>query len=149
MSLRQVTGAVVGAALLLSAAPAAGARSAPAASARSVLADEVTVDPVGHLTADGTITLSGTYRCLSSTGGPVYVSSAVSQGDPGIRHGIGGTAAVCDGAEHHWTNSETGQTAYTTGPAHVEATLVELSASGLPLPSFHAVRRQDVTLTPA
>ncbi|MBB6417446.1 hypothetical protein HDC93_003040 [Streptomyces sp. AK010] len=34
------------------------------------------------------------------------------------------------------------------GAAHVEATLMELCTfSGLPLPSFHAVQGQDVTLT--
>jgi Family of unknown function (DUF6299) len=135
-----VLGPVVGAALMLSAAPAAGAPAARSS-------DEVTVDPTGHLAPDGTITLTGTYRCVSSSGGPVFVSSSVSQADPRVSHGVGGTLAVCDGLEHRWTNSETRKGAYTTGRAHVEATLTELSGSGLPLPRFHAVRQQDVTLT--
>ena len=139
MFLRQVAGAVAGAALLLSAAPAAGALS------RS--SDEVTADPTGYLAPDGTITLSGTYRCVHGTGGPVLVSSSVSQADPGVRHGVAGTPAVCDGAEHRWTNSEARHGAYTPGPAHVEVALTELSGSGLPLPRFRAVRQQDVTLT--
>jgi hypothetical protein len=138
MILRQAVGPVVGAALLLSAAPTAAAPSRAS--------DEVTVDATGRLAPDGTITLSGTYRCTGS-GGTVFVSSAVSQGDPRIRHGVGGTLAVCDGGVHRWTNSETRQGAYTTGRAHVEATLTELSGTGLPLPRFRAVRQQDVTLT--
>ncbi|MER6124937.1 DUF6299 family protein [Streptomyces sp. NPDC001795] len=138
MSVRQVFGVVACAALLLSAAPAAGALSDAG--------DQVTVDPTGRITADGTITLSGTYRCLRS-GGLVFVSSAISQGDPSVHHGVGGTLAVCDGAEHRWTNQETHQGAYTPGRAHIEATLMELSGSGLPLPHFHAVRQQYVTLT--
>lgn len=145
MSLRQVIGAATGAALLLLLTPAAVAVSAGALSAPS---ETVTVDSTGHLGADGTVTLSGTYRCLSSTG-PVLVSSSVSQDDPRIRYGIGGTAAVCDGAEHRWTNSEK-RTPGTLKPggAHVEATLMELSpgVGGLPLPLFHATRQQDITL---
>ncbi|MFC3574756.1 DUF6299 family protein [Streptomyces yaanensis] len=138
MSVRQVFGALAGAALLLSAAPAAGALADSS--------EEVTVDPTGRLAADGTITLSGTYRCLGSSG-PVFVSSSVAQGDPRIHHGVGGTVAVCDGAVHRWTNSETRPGAYTRGRAHVAATLMELNGTGLPLPGFHAVRQQDVTLT--
>jgi hypothetical protein len=60
---------------------------------------------------------------------------------------VGGTLAVCDGAEHRWTNSEAGQRTYTAGPAHVEVTLMELTGPVLPLPHLHAVRQQDVTLT--
>ncbi|MFF4210255.1 DUF6299 family protein [Streptomyces sp. NPDC001796] len=139
MSLRQVAVPVVGAAVLLFSAPATGALS------RS--SDEVTVDPAGYLAPDGTLTLSGTYRCAGGTGGPVLVSSSISQGDRRVQHGVGGTPAVCDGAEHRWTNSETRRGAYAPGPAHIEATLMELSGSGLPLPRFRAVRQQDVTVT--
>ncbi|MGR6973344.1 DUF6299 family protein [Streptomyces cynarae] len=139
MFLRQVAGTVAGAAVLLSAAPSAGALSTSP--------DEVTVDPTGYLAADGTLTLSGTYRCTGGAGSPVFVSSSISQGDPRVQHGVGGTLAVCDGAEHRWTDSETRRGAYTPGPAQVEATLMELNGSGLPLPRFRAVRQQDVTVT--
>ncbi|MFI6809680.1 DUF6299 family protein [Streptomyces luteogriseus] len=57
---------------------------------------------------------------------PVFVSSSVSQGVSTTRHGVGGTRAVCDGAEHRWVN--TGQSvpgALMAGAAHVEATLME------------------------
>ncbi|MFE2298292.1 DUF6299 family protein [Streptomyces sp. NPDC059445] len=138
MSFRQAAGAAAGAALLLFLAPSAVALSASS--------DEVTVDPTGTVAADGTITLSGTYRCTGASG-PVFVSSSVSQDDPRVKQGIGGTTALCDGAEHTWTNSEKPvPSTLKAGPAHVQATLMELSTTGLPLPSFHAVRDQDITV---
>ncbi|WP_369249776.1 DUF6299 family protein [Streptomyces sp. R41] len=143
MSLRQViTAAATGAALLVTVAPTAAAVS-PSHEAH----EQVSVDPTGHVAADGTITLSGTYRCLNATG-PVFVSSSVSQGDSRVRQGVGGTSAVCDGAEHRWTNSEKRELGtLTAGNAHVEATLMELSTeSGLLLPKFHAIRERDITL---
>ncbi|MET8286083.1 MULTISPECIES: DUF6299 family protein [Streptomyces] len=143
MSLRQVIGAVTGAALLLL-VPSAVAASAAGLSDPY---ETVTVDDIGHLAADGTITLSGTYRCPTGTG-PVFVSSSVWQGDSRVRHGIGGTLAVCDGVAHRWTNSEKREPGtLRPGAAQVEATLMELSpgAGGLPLPKFHAVRQQDIT----
>jgi hypothetical protein len=143
MSLRQVIGAAAtGVALLVPVAP-----SAVAVSPSYDPYEQVTVDSTGHVAADGTITLSGTYRCSSATG-PVFVSSSVSQGDPRVRHGIGGTVAVCDGAAHRWTNSEKRELGtLTAGNAHVEAILMEMSTeSGLPLPKFHATREQDITL---
>jgi len=136
MSLRHLAGAVIGATLLLSAAPAAGAHSGGP--------DQVTIDRTGHL-AHGVITLSGTYRCRRS-GGPTFVSSSVSQGDPHVRHGVGGTLAVCDGARHRWTNSQWSNGMYWRGRAQVEATVMELSRGWLPLPHFHAIGRQTVTL---
>lgn len=143
MSLRQVIGAVAGAALLLLAAPSATAVSVSHANDSR---DEVTIDSSGRVAADGTITLSGTYRCASAAG-PVFVSSSVSQGNPLVIHGIGGTSAVCDGAEHQWTNSEArAPRTLTPGAAHVEATLLELSAKGLPLPMFHAIQEKDITV---
>ncbi|REE64028.1 hypothetical protein BX257_6698 [Streptomyces sp. 3212.3] len=137
MFVRQVVGVVFGAALLLSAAPAAGAQTGRH--------EELTIHRIGHLTADGTLTLSGTYRCHGG-GGPVFVSSSVSQGGSRVSHGVGGTIAVCDGAEHRWTNSERRPGAYHPGRAHVGAALLELRATGLPLPTFHAVRQREVRL---
>ncbi|MEU9136850.1 DUF6299 family protein [Streptomyces sp. NPDC048404] len=138
MMFRQAVGVAAGATLLLLLAPSAVALSAPS--------DDVTVDPTGTVAADGTVTLSGTYRCTGSSG-PVLVSSSVAQDDPQVNQGIGGTVALCDGAEHRWTNSEKrAPDTYKPGAAHVQATILELSASGLPLPSFHAIRDQDIKL---
>lgn len=138
MPVRPALASALGAAALLCAAVA------PAVAAPS---EQVTVDPTGTLAADGTLTLSGTYRCTPGTG-PVFVSSSVSQSNPRVNHGIGGSLAQCDGAEHQWQNSgKVSSETLKAGKAHVQATLMELRPSGLiPLPVFHAVDEQDVTL---
>jgi hypothetical protein len=138
--LRSALATAAGAALFLLAAPALPASAAPS--------DTVTIGPVGRIAEDGTVTLSGTYRCTGRTG-PVFVSSSVSQRSPLVRQGIGGTRAVCDGAEHSWENTgKPGSDVLEPGKANVEATLMELSPEGgLPLPRFHAAAQQDVTLT--
>ncbi|WP_328493380.1 DUF6299 family protein [Streptomyces sp. NBC_00414] len=167
MRLHQVMGTAAGAALLLVAAPSASALSRQAPSAAPVgpagpagLSETVTVDPTARLAADGTVTLSGTYRCTGGTG-PVFISSSLSQDRPSlsqdssslspggsnVRKGIGSTTAVCDGAEHRWVNTErTDPGRFEPGAAKVEATLMELRSTGLPLPMFHAAKEQDVTL---
>ncbi|MDW8804084.1 DUF6299 family protein [Streptomyces scabiei] len=135
----RVLGAAVGAAtLLFTAAASAGAVHDPV--------ETVTIDPTGHVAPDGTLTLSGTYRC-SAGSGPVFVSSSLQQGDSRVRKGVGGSSAVCDGAEHTWTHTDRAEPGrHVPGPARVEATVTELSGGGLPLPRFHAVRQQDITL---
>ena len=140
MPVRPALTAAAGAVLFLMAAAVPPASAAPS--------ETVTVDPVGRIAEDGTVTLSGTYRCTGNSG-PVFVSSSVSGRSPSVRHGIGGTRAVCDGVEHKWEN--TGKPTSETlvpGAAHVEATLMELSLQGgLPLPRFHAAEQRDITLT--
>ncbi|MFJ9665442.1 DUF6299 family protein [Streptomyces sp. NPDC101219] len=142
-SLRTALGAAAGAALLLLGSAAA----APAATASTAPYEVVTVDSVGRVAADGTVTLTGTYRCLAATG-PVFVSSSLHQSPSTVRYGIGGTHAVCDGLLHRWENTGTVPAdTFTAGAADVEATLMELRpVGGLPLPAFHAVQRQDITL---
>ena len=110
--------------------------------------ETVAVDATGRIAPDGTVTLSGTYRCTGGTG-PVFVSSSLSQGDAHVRHGIGGSIARCDGAEHLWVNTgKVSPADLRAGTAHVEATLLELRPVGIaPLPAFHAVGERDVTLT--
>ncbi|MGW7258968.1 DUF6299 family protein [Streptomyces sp. NPDC054834] len=149
MPVRPVLGAAAGAAVLLLTAAAApvllfAAAVAPAAADPY---ETVTVDPTGRVAADGTVSLSGTYRCTAGTG-PVFVSSSVGQSALSVTHGIGGTVARCDGAEHRWNNSgRIPGDAVRPGVAHVEATILELRPqNGLPLPYFHAVRQRDVTL---
>ncbi|MFJ8544397.1 DUF6299 family protein [Streptomyces sp. NPDC093586] len=139
MSLRPAAlAAAAGAALILLAAPTA--------TAKADAAETVTVDSTGRIAADGTITLSGTYRCSGGTG-PVYVSSSVSQGDRTVEYGIGGTLAVCDGHQHRWTNIGRPYRALRPGTAHVGATLMELRPVGIvSLPSFHALNEQDIKL---
>ncbi|GHF94520.1 hypothetical protein GCM10018777_00710 [Streptomyces albogriseolus] len=144
MPVRPLLGTASCAALLLLGAAAA----APSAAAvPSDPAEYVTVDPEGRIAADGTVTLTGTYRCDAGTG-PVYVSSSVNQSTPHVNYGIGGSVAVCDGAEHRWQNSgKAPRNALTAGPAKVEATLLELRGSGiLIIPVPHAAGHHDVTL---
>ncbi len=107
----------------------------------------MTVDPTGRIAPDGTVTLSGTYRCTGATG-PVFVSSSVGQRSLSVRHGIGGTRAVCDGLVHPWANvGSPSPRSLQAGAAYVEATLMELRPQGgLPLPRFHAAQRQEITL---
>ncbi|MFJ1968853.1 DUF6299 family protein [Streptomyces sp. NPDC087903] len=136
------TATAVAALLLLAAVPSTPAASAPV--------EALTVAPTGTIAPDGTVTLTGTYRCTAATG-PVFVSTAVDQSSPTVRHGIGGTRAECDGAEHTWTNTGmSSPDALKPGKAHVEATLMELRPEGgLPLPFFHATQQQAITLTKA
>lgn len=141
-----------GAALLLLAAPAVTAAPYKAVE----LEETVTVDPTGHISADGTVTLSGTYRCTDSTGA-AFVSSSVSTTKTSATHGtstliqgIGGTLAVCDGATHRWENTSRPSPAIGPGKVSVEATVAELRFEGiLPLPRIHADERHEVTLTKA
>ncbi|MFC7923646.1 DUF6299 family protein [Streptomyces cinereoruber] len=107
--------------------------------------DGLFVDAYGTVADDSTVTLSGTYRCLDDSAGPVFVSSTLVQGDRST--GIGGTRAVCDGHLHTWTNSSVAKDpAYVPGAARVEATLMQLSGTGLPLPRFLATEKADVEL---
>ncbi|MET9773524.1 DUF6299 family protein [Streptomyces sp. NPDC006367] len=143
--------AAAGAVLLLLTAPAATATTAPATTTAGLVTDAVTVDATGRIAADGTVTLSGTYRCTAATG-PVFVSSSVSQGGEPHQDSIGGSRAVCDGLERRWTHTgrpttSTSADALRAGTARVEATVLELRPVGIvPLPHFHARHTQDVTL---
>ena len=144
MPVRPVLGVAAGSALLLLGFAAAAPSSASATP--SAPSESVTVDKEGRM-ADGSVTLSGTYRCLGGDG-PVFVSSSVSRPSSDVHYSVGGTRAVCDGKEHRWENTGTVPgDALETGRAHVEATLMELRPSGiLLLPLVHAVEHRDITL---
>ncbi|MBY8338920.1 DUF6299 family protein [Streptomyces spinosirectus] len=154
MTKRPALALAAGAAIVLLAAPAAPASAAPHRAAD--VKETVTVDPTGRIADDGTVTLTGTYRCVDSTG-PAFVSSnirttstnsATSPSSVTVVQGVGGTMAVCDGATHRWENSSTPSPEVKPGKVSVEATVTELEFHGiLPLPRFHAVQRHDVTLT--
>ncbi|MCX4979959.1 DUF6299 family protein [Streptomyces sp. NBC_00572] len=110
-------------------------------------ADGLSVFGYGTVADDSTVTLSGTYRCLDDSAGPVFVSSTLVQGDRSA--GIGGTRAVCDGHLHEWVNtSVVKDPAYRQGTARVQATLMQLTSggTGLPTPDFLAVEESDVEL---
>ncbi|MFD7325128.1 DUF6299 family protein [Streptomyces sp. NPDC059875] len=122
--------------------------TAGASAAHAGPGDALSVDGHGTVAADGTVTVSGTYRCTDDSAGPVFVSSTLVQEEHSA--GIGGTRAVCDGLERTWTNSGVvKEPAYRAGAAQVKATLMQLTATGpmgLPLPGLLAVEESDVTL---
>ncbi|MEV6396686.1 DUF6299 family protein [Streptomyces sp. NPDC051907] len=135
-----VSAACLAAALTVMTPGSAGARFSP---------DSVTIDKAGRIAPDGTLTLTGTYRCSGAKSGPVVIGAKVVQGEAQV--GTGGTTAVCDGEEHAWTNTG-GFGRYLTltpGAATGEATLIVLErTSGLPpvLPYVLVADRQDLTL---
>ncbi|MEU9102692.1 DUF6299 family protein [Streptomyces sp. NPDC048361] len=132
-------GAVAAAGALL------GVASAPAGAA---LTDTVSAGPTGTVAKDGTVTLSGTYRCSPpSRPGPVFVSSGVLTGS--VLHGIGGTVATCDGDEHTWVNRDkvSSPERVPAGETVVQTTLMRLdTGTGLPLPVILATERHTVDL---
>lgn len=115
------------------------------AGARSGGADAVSVGATGTLGSDGSVTLSGTYRC-GPAAGQVFVSSNLRIGD--VRQSTGSTKADCDGREHSWTTIDKPRYLKAApGPAEAQATLLTLgSGGGLPLPTLLAADRQNITL---
>lgn len=144
MSVRPVLGVAAGSALLL--LGFAAAAPSPASATPSAPSESVTVDKEGRM-ADGSVTLSGTYRCLGGDG-PVFVSSSVGRSPSAPHYSSDGTRAVCDGEEHRWEDTATvPDDALEAGRAHVRATLMELRPSGiLLLPLVHAVEHRDIAL---
>lgn len=133
--------------VLLMAAPAAhAAPAAPAAPAahdwpdRPHLplpwTDNLTIDRIGDVTPDGSVTLYGSYRCARE--GTEYTRATVlvtlNQGRE--RHGLGGYAAVCDGLRHRWLIDAVDVGRYEPGPADAEVTLLRFDAgdSFVPMP---------------
>ncbi|MEU2119035.1 DUF6299 family protein [Streptomyces sp. NPDC016459] len=121
--------------------------SAAASLAHAEGTDDVSVHGYGTVGGDSTVTLSGSYRCLDDTAGPVFVGSTLFQGDSSA--GIGGTRAVCDGHLHEWIHTAVVKDpAYRPGAARVQATLMQLTTgkAGLPAPDFLAVTTSAVEL---
>ncbi|MFF7182290.1 DUF6299 family protein [Streptomyces sp. NPDC008121] len=122
--------------------------AATASTAHAEQVDDLSVDAYGTVADDGTVTVSGTYRCFDDSAGPVFVGSTLVQQN--LSAGIGGTRAVCDGRVRTWSNSGVvKEPAYRAGAARVKATLMQLTPTGpmgLPMPGFLAAQDSDVTL---
>ncbi|MCA6096689.1 DUF6299 family protein [Streptomyces sp. SCA3-4] len=113
--------------------------------------NQLTIDDTGRIAPDGTITLTGTYRCQLPGGlpaGTVLVAPTVIQG--GHSQGIGGSRATCDGRRHPWRNAaHPYHSAFRPGPARTDGTLMQFrkDKSGILLPHFLAVAPQhDIVL---
>ncbi|MCX5013444.1 DUF6299 family protein [Streptomyces sp. NBC_00555] len=110
----------------------------------------ISVQPYGHISEDGKVTLSGKYHCTnpSPMGAKLQIAAAVVQG--GTRLAFGGGEAECDGQEHEW--EATGSLKFTPavhpGPALAEAQLNEIHFSGLMPRSIDTVAedRQEIRL---
>ncbi|GHF64309.1 hypothetical protein GCM10010218_52300 [Streptomyces mashuensis] len=115
--------------------------TAQAAPAPRQTAHRMTIDPVVSLAPDGTVTMTGTYRC--TLGRPlttVYIGSNLMQS--ARTEGIGGSTATCDGRVHRWRNSARPSRApFQPGPARADGTLMHFRPdhSGIPVPHFLAV----------
>ncbi|MEV4434012.1 DUF6299 family protein [Streptomyces sp. NPDC049555] len=127
----------ISAAVLLAAA-AATVAAAPAPPA--VPANKLVINRTGTLASDGTVTLTGTYRCsVNHSAGPVFVVTNLTQG--GTTVGMGDAPATCDGRQHAWRNSSHPARPFQPGPARTEGTVMELrrQKSGVPVPRFLVV----------
>ena len=142
-SLSRAAAVAVGA-VLLTVAPVATA----AAQAADEGFDQVTVE-AGSITPDGELTLSGSYRCLS-TGDSVRVAASIERGE-NVWYGMDSIPASCDGSWHQWSNTKaTEPGAYEPGAVRVKTSLVEFRRSGLiPLPTVHSERIHQVVLAGA
>ncbi|MEU4210243.1 DUF6299 family protein [Streptomyces sp. NPDC026206] len=152
MRIREAIGAAVTAiatAALTVTAPASvpEAAAAPPPPPRN----NITIDRTVHIAPDGTISMTGTYRCTLLRGvpaGTVFVAGNLRQG--GRADSIGGSRALCDGDVHKWRNSaRPGREEYRPGPARADGTLLQLRKDkhGILLPHFLAVAsKRDVTL---
>lgn len=128
-----LSAACIAAALATALLPgSAGAQFAP---------DTITIAPAGRIAADGTLTLSGTYRCSSLRSGPVLIAAKALQGD--ARAEADGALAVCDDRVHTWSESAEPNAALAPGAAHGEATLLELNRSHGFIPLVPVVLNSD------
>ncbi|MER5767290.1 DUF6299 family protein [Streptomyces sp. NPDC001985] len=129
----------IAAALITGLTPgSAGAQFAP---------DTITITPQGRIAQDGTLTLSGTYRCSSLRSGPVLIGSNAVQGS--ARAEIDGALATCDDRTHTWRETTDPSGAFTPGSARGEAVLIELDSSNgfVPLPVILNTARSEITLS--
>ncbi len=105
---------------------------------------DIYVSSEAHIAPDGTIHLSGEYRCTApSPSGAVQIKATVEQDD--VRLGIGGGDAQCDGAVHDWSAHGTLRLTPTVhaGEALAKAELQEIHFGGGLLPRSIDTLAQD------
>ncbi|MCF3180979.1 MULTISPECIES: DUF6299 family protein [Streptomyces] len=83
-----------------------------------------------RITPDGSVVLSGAYRCeLSPTSGAVQIKATVVQ--DGTRLSIGAGEVFCDGRVHAWEAVSPLTAGLHPGSAHAVAELQEIHMAGL------------------
>ncbi|MEU2394839.1 DUF6299 family protein [Streptomyces sp. NPDC007369] len=125
-----------------SALAAATAFTAPAEA--TVFNQAISVQSEAYIGKDGTLTLSGSYRCEQpSPKGTTQIKATLVQ--DGVHLGIGAGEAVCDGRDHDWhahaSLSWTPQVH--AGPAKATAELQEIHFSGLMPSSLDTVAADE------
>ncbi|GAA2252150.1 DUF6299 family protein [Streptomyces amakusaensis] len=133
-----ISAACIAAALATALVPgSAGAQFAP---------DTITIAPRGQIAKDGTLVLSGTYRCSSLRSGPVLIGSNATQGE--ARAEIDGALATCDDQVHTWRETTDPAVGFAPGKARGTAALIHLDASRsfVPLPVILNTDDREVTL---
>ncbi|MGR3938128.1 DUF6299 family protein [Streptomyces sp. BRA346] len=110
--------------------------------------NNVTVNRVGYVSSDGTVALSGTYRCLrdGATVPRADILVTLTQGQ--ARYGLGGGPAICDGLTHSWSVQDGAGVRFVPGPALVEGSLLtfEVGQQPIPLPRTAAVGERAIML---
>ncbi|MBC3841456.1 hypothetical protein GXW82_17630 [Streptacidiphilus sp. 4-A2] len=96
----------------------------------------------GTIAKDGTVTLSGTYRCSSDEAYGTVVSTSVTSGTETSSVGSS-VQAVCDGQEHNWTSQGRPYLPVQAGPVQAQASLIHLSwSSGSLIPATDLLAQQ-------
>lgn len=137
--------ATTGPRMALAALAALGATAVFTAPANAVPdGNDIYVSSEAHIAPDGTIHLSGEYRCTApSPSGAVQIKATIEQED--VRLGIGGGDARCDGAVHDWSAHGTLRLTPTVhaGEALAKAELQEIRFGGGLLPRSVDTVAQD------
>ena len=122
----------------------------PVSSASADGENSVTVAPIGTVAKDGTVTLTGTYRCSPDAGYGTVVNASVTDGHDTSSVG-GSVPATCDGYDHTWTAQGTPYLPASVGRVRTEASLVHVdwqSSSLIPRVDVLADQPQDTLLLP-
>ncbi|RNG38441.1 DUF6299 family protein [Streptomyces botrytidirepellens] len=110
--------------------------------------NNVTVNRIGYVSSNGTVALSGTYRCLRDGADIPRADILVTLTQGQVRYGLGGSPALCDGVTHTWSVQDGAGVRFVPGPALVESSLLRFEAvqQFVPLPRTAAVRERAITL---
>ncbi|MGC0419116.1 hypothetical protein ABIA38_004637 [Embleya sp. AB8] len=112
--------------LVLAGAPGAAQAHPVSPDSGRVAGDRVSIDSTVWAAGDGTLTVSGTYRCAPVHTGRVLVGGSVDQA---AHHAaMTGTVATCDGNEHAWRTGEKQSIPFLPGTATGDASMLELQA---------------------